>query len=495
MHTALTIAGSDSGAGAGIQADLKTFAAHGVYGTSAITAVTAQNTLGVIMFEAVSADLVTAQIEAVVSDIGADAVKTGMLANAAIVEAVAAAVRDLDVPFLVVDPVMIAKSGDRLIDEEAVGSLKTELLRQAFLVTPNIPEAEALSGVTIRGDEDRREAARRIAAMGATAVLIKGGHLPTDDITDLLYEHGEFVEFRQTRVPGRHTHGTGCTFAAAITSHLALGRTLRHAIPFAQRYVANAIREGPELGKGHGPMNHFVKVLSILLAVVFLLAGHAPLRAQTISPAVTVQDDEGVDVFGALGDSLKLLLIEHSIRIAAQEKTRRELDGPFWEDYRRSVRVPQQWEDSDAWWVNYIGHPIHGASAGYIWLDHDPRAPVEFGVSRRYWATRAQATAWIAAYSLQFEFGPLSEASIGNVGMQPETTGWVDHVVTPVGAFGLLIAEDALDRFLVKWLEARTSNRVARASLRLLFNPSRTFSNTASGKLPWYRKDRSLSWR
>jgi hydroxymethylpyrimidine/phosphomethylpyrimidine kinase len=258
VRTALTIAGSDSGAGAGIQADLKTFAAHGVYGTSAITAVTAQNTLGVTMFEAVSADLVTAQIEAVVADIGAHAAKTGMLANAAIVEAVAAAVKDLDVPFLVVDPVMIAKSGDRLIDDEAVGSLKTELLRQAFLVTPNIPEAEALSGVTIQRDADRHEAARRIAAMGVTSVLIKGGHLPTDEISDLLYEHGEFIEFRHARVPGRHTHGTGCTFSAAITSHLALGHTLRDAIPLAQRYIADAIRHAPDLGKGHGPMQHFV---------------------------------------------------------------------------------------------------------------------------------------------------------------------------------------------------------------------------------------------
>jgi hydroxymethylpyrimidine/phosphomethylpyrimidine kinase len=260
MRTALTIAGSDSGAGAGIQADLKTFAAHGVYGTTAITAVTAQNTLGVTMFEAVSADLVTAQIEAVVADIGAHAAKTGMLANAAIVEAVAAAVKELDVPLLVVDPVMIAKSGDRLIDDEAVGSLKTELLRQAFLVTPNSPEAEALSGVRIQRDEDRREAARRIASLGVTAVLIKGGHYPSDDIVDLLYEHGTFVEFRHPRVPGRHTHGTGCTFSAAITSHLALGRSLHDAIPRAQRYVADAIREAPNLGKGHGPMNHSVQV-------------------------------------------------------------------------------------------------------------------------------------------------------------------------------------------------------------------------------------------
>ena len=234
-------------------------------------------------------------------------------------------------------------------------------------------------------------------------------------------------------------------------------------------------------------------VLSAVLAGVVLLVGAVHLGAQSVSPTATRQD-EGVDVLGTFGDSLKLLLIEHSIRIAGQEKTRRELDGPFWDDYRRSIRVPQKWEDSDSWWVNYIGHPIHGAAAGYIWLDHDSNAPVEIGLSRRYWVTRAQSTAWIAAYSLQFEFGPLSEASIGNVGMQPETTGWVDHVVTPVGAFGLIVAEDALDRFLVKWIEARTSNRVARASLRLVFNPARTFSNAASGKLPWYRKDRSLSW-
>src|SRR5262245_51928957 len=178
MRIALTIAGSDSGAGAGIQADLKTFAAHGVYGTSAITAVTAQNSLGVTMAEALPADLVTAQIEAVVSDFGVHAAKTGMLANAAIVEAVSAAVRDLEIPMLVVDPVMIAKSGDRLLDDEALSAMKAELIGQAFLVTPNIPEAEALTGVTIRSEDDRKEAAQRIAALGATSVVIKGGHLP-----------------------------------------------------------------------------------------------------------------------------------------------------------------------------------------------------------------------------------------------------------------------------------------------------------------------------
>lgn len=257
MRTALTIAGSDSSAGAGIQADLKTFAAHGVYGTTAITAVTAQNTLGVTTFEALSADLVTAQIEAVFSDIGAHSAKTGMLANAAIVEAVAAAVQDLEIPLLVVDPVMVAKSGDRLVDDDALGTMKTELLRNAFVVTPNIPEAEVLSGVEIKSDEDRREAARRIAALGARAVVIKGGHLRTENIIDLLYDGHVFSEFRNERVPGRSTHGTGCTFSAAIASHLALGRSLKEAIPLAQQYVAGAIREAPALGRGHGPMNHF----------------------------------------------------------------------------------------------------------------------------------------------------------------------------------------------------------------------------------------------
>ncbi|MGH9350525.1 MAG: bifunctional hydroxymethylpyrimidine kinase/phosphomethylpyrimidine kinase [Vicinamibacterales bacterium] len=257
MRTALTIAGSDSGAGAGIQADLKTFAAHGVYGTSAITAVTAQNTRGVTSFEALPADFVTAQIEAVVSDIGAHAAKTGMLANAAIVEAVAAAVEALDIPLLVVDPVMIAKSGDRLIDEEALGAMRSELLRRAFVVTPNIPEAETLARMPIRTDADRQEAARRIVKLGASAVIIKGGHLSSPIIQDLLYDGHRFEEFTGPRIEGRCTHGTGCTFAAAITSHLALGRTLAEAVPLAQDYVAGAIRLGLDVGRGHGPLHHF----------------------------------------------------------------------------------------------------------------------------------------------------------------------------------------------------------------------------------------------
>jgi hydroxymethylpyrimidine/phosphomethylpyrimidine kinase len=256
MRTALTIAGSDSSGGAGIQADLKTFAAHGVYGLSVITAVTAQNTLGLSAFEALSADLVTAQIEAVVSDIGAHAAKTGMLANAAIVEAVTAAVDALDIPWLVVDPVMVAKSGDRLVDDEAVAAVKSELLRRAFLVTPNIPEAETLAGIPIDTEDARREAARRIIDLGSTTVIIKGGHFPSADIVDLLYDGRRFVEFRAERVAGRSTHGTGCTFAAAVTAQLATGRPLEDAIPLAQQYVAGAVRAAPDLGRGHGPMDH-----------------------------------------------------------------------------------------------------------------------------------------------------------------------------------------------------------------------------------------------
>ena len=257
MHVALTIAGSDPSGGAGIQADLKTFAAHGVYGLSVVTAVTAQNTAGVIASEALSADLVSAQIEAIVSDIKADAAKTGMLPNGAVVEAVAAAVEDLEIPLLVVDPVMVATSGARLADDDAIGMLKSELLHRAFLVTPNVPEAEALSGVTIATDEDRREAARRIVALGANAVLSTGGHAQSADIVDLLYDRHRFVEFLTERIAGSDTHGTGCTFSASITAFLAMGASLHDAIPQAQAYVAGAIRRAPRLGKGHGPTNHF----------------------------------------------------------------------------------------------------------------------------------------------------------------------------------------------------------------------------------------------
>jgi hydroxymethylpyrimidine/phosphomethylpyrimidine kinase len=259
MRIALTIAGSDSGGGAGVQADLKTFAAHGVYGTSVITGITAQNTTGVIAAQPASSDIVSAQIEAVATDLPPNAVKTGMLPTAAIVEAVAGAIEDLDLPLLVVDPVMVAKSGARLVDEEALNAIRTELMRHAFVVTPNIPEAEVLADMAIRTDEDRREAARRIFALGPSAVIVKGGHLPAADIVDLLYDGHTFAEFRGQRVPGRHTHGTGCTFASAIAARLALGWTLQEAVPLAQEYVAGAIANAPGLGKGHGPVDHFWK--------------------------------------------------------------------------------------------------------------------------------------------------------------------------------------------------------------------------------------------
>jgi hypothetical protein len=237
--------------------------------------------------------------------------------------------------------------------------------------------------------------------------------------------------------------------------------------------------------------------ITLLLFVGITTAQAPPARAQeALPPAFAASDDqEGADVLGAFTASLRLLLIEHGTRIAFQAKTRRELGGNFWHDYRRSVRIPGQWDDTDAWWVNYIGHPIHGAAAGYIWLDHEPHAPVDISLDSRYWSSRARALAWSATYSAQFEIGPLSEASIGNVGMRPETTGWVDHVITPVGAFGLIVAEDAMDRFLVQWFEARVGNRVARVMMRLILNPGRTLSNTSSGRPPWHRDGRPLNWR
>ena len=257
MHTALTIAGSDSGGGAGIQADLKTFAAHGVYGLSAITAVTAQNTLGVIDWVAMSADLVIAQVEAVVEDIGVGAVKTGMLANAAIVEAVAASVKSLDLPQLVVDPVMIAKGGDRLLDLDAVHAMRTELLPLAHVVTPNVPEAEVLADMQIRSLADMHEAARRIVALGPRVVLVKGGHLAGPESIDVAATKEGATELRGPRFLTQHTHGTGCTLASAIAANLASGKSEMEALAKAREYVEGAIRHAPGLGKGHGPLAHF----------------------------------------------------------------------------------------------------------------------------------------------------------------------------------------------------------------------------------------------
>ena len=257
MHTALTIAGSDSGGGAGIQADLKTFAAHQVYGTCAITAVTAQNTLGVTMWRAMETDLVTAQIEAVAGDIGADAVKVGMLATAAIVETVAAAIAELDLPMVVVDPVMVAKGGDRLLEPDAVVALRNELLPRAHIVTPNVPEAEALSGLTIRSLEDMRAAGERILKLGPRVVLVKGGHLEGPESVDVAVTSHDSFELRTPRVDTRHTHGTGCTLSSAIAANLASGLDDRTAITRAREYLDGALRNAPGIGRGHGPLHHF----------------------------------------------------------------------------------------------------------------------------------------------------------------------------------------------------------------------------------------------
>lgn len=256
MRTALTIAGSDSGGGAGIQADLKTFAAHGVYGTSALTAVTAQNTLGVTAWEPVSTPLVVAQIEAVVADIGADAVKTGMLATAGTVLAVADAVRRLGLRNLVVDPVMIAKGGDRLLETSAVDAVRSDLVPLARVVTPNIPEAEVLSGITIGSLDEMREAGRRIQALGPRVVLVKGGHLEGTESIDVAVTSGGIEAFRAERLTTRHTHGTGCTLASAIAANLALGLDDMDAIGRAKAYVTDAIRRAPGIGRGHGPLGH-----------------------------------------------------------------------------------------------------------------------------------------------------------------------------------------------------------------------------------------------
>jgi hydroxymethylpyrimidine/phosphomethylpyrimidine kinase len=264
MRTALTIAGSDPVGGAGIQADLKTFAALGVYGTSAITAITVQNTMGVDQVSPLTADLVTAQIEAIAGDIAIHATKIGMLATAAIAEAVAAAIVALDLPLVVVDPVLVSTSGARLLDEDGVRVLRSELLPRAFVVTPNLPEAAALAGMPIRSPEDLREAARRIHDMGPTAVIITGGHASGQStagqaplVVDVLFDGHAVHEFRTPRIDTRHTHGTGCTFAAAVAASLALGRTLPDAARLAQEYVAGALAHGIAIGHGHGSLDHF----------------------------------------------------------------------------------------------------------------------------------------------------------------------------------------------------------------------------------------------
>ena len=258
VYKALTIAGSDSGAGAGIQADLKTFAAFGVYGTSVITAITAQNTKGVTQILELAPDLVAAQIDAVIEDIGAHALKTGMLANSAIIEIVAEKIREHRLHNLVVDPVMVAKGGDLLLRPEAIEALRSRLIPLAVIVTPNLPEAEQLTGIRCTRLREIKESARRIIAMGARSVVIKGGHRK-GPATDIFYDGKKFRELTAPRLRTPNTHGTGCTFSAAIAAGLAKGEKLENAVVQAKRYITQAIRKGFPIGSGHSPVHHFYR--------------------------------------------------------------------------------------------------------------------------------------------------------------------------------------------------------------------------------------------
>ena len=255
----LTIAGSDSGGAAGIQADLKTFAALGCYGMSAITALTAQNTLGVQGIHAVPADFLKAQIQSVVEDIGVDAVKIGMLHAPGIVDVVAWAIDHYKLTHVVLDPVMVATSGDRLIANETVQVLVRELFPRVSVITPNLDEAALLLERDIPDAAALDEAAQALLAMGAPAVLLKGGHLAGDEVVDLLVQaHGPSQRLASPRIASRNVHGTGCTLSSAIAAHLALGHPLSEAVTLARRFILSAIAEGAEIttGHGHGPLNH-----------------------------------------------------------------------------------------------------------------------------------------------------------------------------------------------------------------------------------------------
>ena len=253
---ALTIAGSDSGGGAGIQADLKTFSALGVYGMTAITAITVQNTKGVYGYEAMSPPLVDEQVRAVTTDIGVDAAKTGMLANAGIVRAVASVVEELQIPNLVVDPVFVSKHGHLLLSEDAVADLRSRILPLAAIVTPNLPEASGLSNLHVEAKEDMRRAADAILALGAGAVLVKGGHLAASTEAADLFVSGGVEEWLSTeRIDTPNTHGTGCTLSSAITAYLAMGWDQLEAVRAGKMFVTEAIRHGLDIGEGIGPVD------------------------------------------------------------------------------------------------------------------------------------------------------------------------------------------------------------------------------------------------
>ncbi len=257
MYIALTIAGSDSGGGAGIQADLKTFHRFGVFGTSVLTAITAQNTLGVVAWSAVDTALITAQIDAVATDLRPAAMKTGMLADADVVRTVAGGIAAHQLAPYVLDPVMVATSGDPLLEPAAIDAIRRELLPLADLLTPNLDETALLVGRTVRSLEEMESAAEQLIADGARAVLVKGGHLEGPEAIDVLHDGTSITIHRHQRVETRSTHGTGCTLSAAITAHLAQGYALTDAVTTSLEWVHRAIASAPALGGGNGPLNHF----------------------------------------------------------------------------------------------------------------------------------------------------------------------------------------------------------------------------------------------
>ncbi|RJX38821.1 bifunctional hydroxymethylpyrimidine kinase/phosphomethylpyrimidine kinase [Paenibacillus pinisoli] len=259
IRKALTIAGSDSGGGAGIQADLKTFQELGVYGMSAVTAITAQNTLGVQAVYPMEANAVAEQLRSIGDDLPPDAVKTGMLAHASIITAVADQIARYKLPQLVIDPVMIAKGGTSLLQREALSALIAKLIPLSFMITPNIPEAEVLTDMRILSLNDREEAARRLHQLGSKNVLLKGGHDPStrDLVVDMLYDGTTYRYWEHPRIDTRHTHGTGCTFSAAITAGLAQGMNAYDAVDLGKAFIHAAIQHSLQIGAGHGPTNHF----------------------------------------------------------------------------------------------------------------------------------------------------------------------------------------------------------------------------------------------
>jgi hydroxymethylpyrimidine/phosphomethylpyrimidine kinase len=256
MRTALTIAGSDPSGGAGIQGDLKTFTRHGVYGMAAITALTVQNTQGVRGVHDVPPAFVAAQLDAIFDDMPVHAAKTGMVSATPIIDAIADVLTRRGAPPLVVDPVMVATSGDPLVDDEAVEAMVAKLFPLAALVTPNLPEAERLCGFEITTQAQMERAAQAIVARGARAVLVKGGHLAGDEIVDLLYFRGRFHEFRGKRIDTVHTHGTGCALAASIAARLALEDSMPQAVERSREFVRRGLEEAVVLGKGTNPLNH-----------------------------------------------------------------------------------------------------------------------------------------------------------------------------------------------------------------------------------------------